>query len=166
MNKEVFKQYPALVEAYENAPDVQAANGEMLVKLIRGDISEPHEATRFFLGANERMALVEAYVGEQSKDYQKIEILSTVKLKPGRYELKDDASSSVVAFYIYTVKGDPNDTSYYNIGNGVLNVKEFLNDPVRPYIKGTIEFMCKQMPIADTFMKVVAEDFWVKGDLS
>lgn len=166
MNKEVLGQYPALAEAYKNAPVVQAATGKMLVSLVRGDVSESHEATRFFLGADQYKALVEVHVGDLSRDHQRIEIFSTVKLKPGRYDLKADASSSVIAFYIYVVKGNPSDIAYYNIGDGILDIKEFLNDPVRPYIKGRIQFKCEQRPIADTTMKVVAEDFWVKGDLS
>ena len=89
-----------------------------------------------------------------------------VGLKPGDYKLKADASSSVIAFYIYVVKGNPNDTAYYNIADGDLIVEEFLNDPLQPYIKGAIKFDCEDRPNSDTKMKVVAEDFWVKGDLS
>jgi hypothetical protein len=166
MNEEIFKQYPAFAELYKNAPDVKAADGHMLVEITRGNVIETHKATSFFFGAKENSALLIAQVGDLSKDHLEVEILSQVTLKPGRYELRDDVNSPVIAFYIYTVKGDPNDIRYYSIGNGILNVTEVLIDPLRPHIKGTIEFMCRETPVAETWMKVVAKDFWVDGDLT
>ncbi|MNG34863.1 hypothetical protein D3C84_1214610 [compost metagenome] len=67
-----------------------------------------------------------------------------------------------MAFYIVHKGGSQEQSA----GNGVLDVAKFLVHPSKPHIKGTLEFMCRETPSSENWMKVVARDFWIEGDPS
>ncbi|POA19752.1 hypothetical protein C1886_11255 [Pseudomonas sp. FW300-N1A1] len=166
MNEKVSEQdgaLRALLEAYKTDPGVKAANGYMQVEITRGNVVETHKATSFFMGAREGFALVQAYIGDDPENQKEIQLLSTLKLEAGeRYQISDDVPPTVMAFYIVHKGGSQEQSA----GNGILKVEKFLVDPSKPHIKGTLEFMCRETPFSEIWMKVVAKDFWVEGDLS
>ncbi|MCY1255231.1 hypothetical protein PSJE_16265 [Pseudomonas jessenii] len=161
MSEEFIKRDSASAEVYKNFPDLKAATGFMRLEITRGNVVEEYKATSFYMRADETYALIFANIGD-ALDGQRIKINSFVKMEAGKRYILGPGNESVLAWYI-DMKGGG---SYESIGSGKLDVETAVSKPPKPYIKGSIEFMCRETPFSDTWMKVVAKDFWVEGDMS
>ncbi|MGO4004274.1 hypothetical protein ABVN23_24715 [Pseudomonas fluorescens] len=162
MDKNFIKLPSEFNDKFIEVPEDKAAKGSMTVTVSREHDVITQEAESFYFGATASAFFLYAYLGDTSKSHEYIQIQGYEQLSKKTYELTPGINNVAHAWYTF-VDG----ATYPRVGSGKLVILEVSidpNDPLRGFVKGTIEFMCEDKHPTGSLLKVVSRDFWIEGE--